>query len=738
MIRSFHRWPGLIAAILLVILALSGAVLSVLPALERVAAPQAEAGLTVADLTSRILTNHPTVEQIKRSPSGKITAYWFDDGEPGAAIIDPATGLDAGSADQSGFVLWMTDLHRALLLEDAGRWTMAAAAAVMAVLALSGAVLVARRMGGWRRWFARARGPMPGRLHLELTRVAAAGLLVSALTALWMTASTFSMLPDQGIDPDIPEELSGQTGVDPMTVPLLAQTQVANLRSLTFPYPDDPTDVFTLKTDTGIALFDQGSGVTLAQTTLTGWEQASEFIYMLHTGQGSLWAAVLALVLGAMALAVPAMAVTGVLVWLGARRGRPRLRGNAAAGSARTIVLVASEGGSTWGFAATLLEALRASGHPVHVAPLMSFAPDTYKMAERVVIFAATYGEGKAPASAAGFASLFAARAHGRKLPIAVLGFGDRSFPEFCAFARDIDRQVQAAGWPVFLAMDTVDRQSAQDFARWGQSLGQAIGQPLALVHVPTAPPTQTLTLVARQDFGDDVQAPTSILRFALPQSSLWQRLRLRNFSRFQAGDLLGILPQGSAIPRYYSLASSNADGFVEICARRHPGGLSSGQLLDLGIGGTVRGFVRRNPSFRPNPGRAPVILIGAGTGIGPLAGFIRANGANRPLHLFFGARHPASDLLYGPDLQDWSRDGRLTSLTTAFSRNPDRMYVQDALRRDAARVAALIAGGAQILVCGGRDMAAGVSAALTEILLPMGLTPAALKLAGRYGEDVY
>ena len=63
---------------------------------------------------------------------------------------------------------------------------------------------------------------------------------------------------------------------------------------------------------------------------------------------------------------------------------------------------------------------------------------------------------------------------------------------------------------------------------------------------------------------------------------------------------------------------------------------------------------------------------------------------------------------------------------------------VQDALRHDAARLARLIGEGAQVLVCGGRDMAAGVSAALTEILAPMNLSPATLKAQNRYVEDVY
>jgi sulfite reductase (NADPH) flavoprotein alpha-component len=42
------------------------------------------------------------------------------------------------------------------------------------------------------------------------------------------------------------------------------------------------------------------------------------------------------------------------------------------------------------------------------------------------------------------------------------------------------------------------------------------------------------------------------------------------------------------------------------------------------------------------------------------------------------------------------------------------------------------------VLVCGGREMAVGVAAALAEILAPQGLTPAMLKAEGRYAEDVY
>jgi sulfite reductase (NADPH) flavoprotein alpha-component len=147
---------------------------------------------------------------------------------------------------------------------------------------------------------------------------------------------------------------------------------------------------------------------------------------------------------------------------------------------------------------------------------------------------------------------------------------------------------------------------------------------------------------------------------------------------------------------------------------------------------------MRRNPGFRPGRGRAPLILIGAGTGIGPLAGFVRGNGRRRPIHLFFGMRHPDSDFFYGEEMPGWQAEGRLTRLVTAVSRGSRPLYVQDALRGEAAEVARLIRDGARVMVCGGRDMATGVADALAEILAPTGLSPALLKSEGRYVDDVY
>ena len=176
----------------------------------------------------------------------------------------------------------------------------------------------------------------------------------------------------------------------------------------------------------------------------------------------------------------------------------------------------------------------------------------------------------------------------------------------------------------------------------------------------------------------------------------------------------------------------------LEICVRKHPGGLCSSFLHELEPGDTIAAFVRKNPAFRPLRGTAPLILIGAGTGIGPLAGFIRHNIGRRRVHLYWGGRDPASDFLYQNEMTAYLADRRLTHLKAVFSRVAGGSYVQDRIASDANELRELIQRGAQVLVCGGRDMAAGVARSLEAIIQPAGLELQTLKANGRYLEDVY
>lgn len=736
MLRWLHKVLALSVVVPLMALVISGSVLSGMPALERAGAisPPAD-GISVAELAARTVATHPGVEQIKRLPSGKVVAFHAGTDGPAAIVVDPSSGQAVSNHAPSTFERWMTNFHRSFFLGDGGRMAAGAAALALLVLTLSGVQMTARRMGGWARLLDRSRGGAMERLHADLGRLAALGLIVSTLTALVLSLTTFALIPDgQSQAPAYPKMMQGGPARPMAEIDTLRGVDLSQLRELTFPNPADPTDFFRLTTATGEGYVDPVSGALLAWQDHTVGRQIYELIYMMHTGRGLWWVGVL---LGLSALAVPVLGVSGTALWWKRRRAHAPIVANVPAKVADTVILVGSEGGSTWGFARTLHAALTANGHKVHAVAMDHIAP-SYPAAQRMFLLTATHGDGAAPASASVFLERLDGIGAPPPFPFAVLGFGDRQFPQFCRFARDVDAALTQRGWRSLLPLETIDRQSPQEFARWGKSLSAALGEDLVLAHAPERPRTHALTLIDRIDYGTEVQAPTCVLRFALPKSSLFARLTSRGRPRFSAGDLLAIVPPGETLPRYYSLASAARDGFAEICVRKHPGGLCSSLLHGLRPGDRVEAFVKANPSFRPAPGRKPVILIGAGTGIGPLAGFIRANRGRRAMHLYFGGRDPESDFLYRREIQGWLDDRRLTSLSTVFSRVSGGGYVQDRLRADAERLRTLVGAGAQVLVCGGREMAAGVWETLDELLVPAGLTPGLLKNEGRYLEDVY
>jgi sulfite reductase (NADPH) flavoprotein alpha-component len=230
------------------------------------------------------------------------------------------------------------------------------------------------------------------------------------------------------------------------------------------------------------------------------------------------------------------------------------------------------------------------------------------------------------------------------------------------------------------------------------------------------------------------------VLRFvrSTQRNRLWYTLLRAGLPPFDAGDLLGVIPPGDTVPGFYSLASASRDGFIEICVRRHVHGACSGYLTALQSGTAIQAFIRRNPAFRPAAGGVPLILIGAGTGISPFVGFIRQNSAGRPMHLYFGARRSGEAFLYDEELRHLVGNRRLTAFNTAFSSAERKTYVQERLVADAPTLRELVACGAQIMVCGGRDMANGVARAWERILDGSGLSVNEMKLKGRYVEDVY
>ena len=587
--RRFHAFAGLAGAVLVIFMAATGFVLSLQPIADAMTTMPEGDGLSVATVADRVAQDLPGIERLVRSASGQLVAYAQADGVRSSVIVDPETGAAVSAYAPSVFFTFVTDLHRSFLLGCFGHGMAGLSALAILALAVSGMLLLVAKMGGWRKLLAGSRGTHSQRLHTDLARIGVVVLLLTSITGAYMSAVNFDLLPEIAAESfSFAPSSAGGTIAPIASLDALAAVPLTDLRELSFPAAGDASDVFTITTKAGQGYVDQGTGAMLSFTPNDAWQQAYEFIYLLHTGQG---APMVALLVGLGALTVPLLAVTGAIIWWTRRRNTPQIAGNAPWRDADTIVLVGSETGSTWGFAATLHDALTRHGKRVHVAA-MNDLRRSYPHAARLIVLAATYGDGAAPASARQF---LAKLERFTSTPnFTVLGFGDQSFAQFCGFAADVDAALQAKGLRRLVPLTGIDRQSAGQFAAWGSLLGEQLGLSLVLNHTPRLPKTRKLVLAERAFYGMEVQAPVAVLRLAAPQARV--PLFGGGLPHFEVGDLVGILPPSGSVPRYYSLASSSRDGMLEICVRKQSGGLCSEFLHSLSPGDEVDTFIRSNP----------------------------------------------------------------------------------------------------------------------------------------------
>ena len=732
MFRFLHRWAGLTTAVLLITISLTGVVLSVFPMLS---ADRTADRLNAGALVQAVQENVDGAQAISIDDNGVVTVTAFGAEGFQRLEIDAATGAVIGPVNTGQVELWFENLHRNLFLSDAGALAVLIASGAMVVLGLSGYALAARRLGGWRKLFIRDRGDGAGGLHLKVARVAGVGIILSAATGTWMGLATLGVVPDPNPLAPMPTDVSTSAALPASDLTALTAIAGDDLRGVVLPRDGMAGAVFEVETHDGAGTVDPATGEMLTWADRSAWSWAMSLIHLLHTGQG---ASLLGVVLGLMSLPVPLLSVTGVMVWLGGRSRAPRVP-KVQPEMADVVLLVGSEGGTTWRFANAFAKSLTNAGQSVHLDDMNHFAPARYTSAKSIVVFAATYGDGDAPQSAREFIAELDKMDDVPRMGLTILGFGDSTYPAFCGYADAVACAARAKGRTLAMDPQTVDRQSSNDFTNFGFAYGAAHGLDLGDIAADLEHrPTQSLRLVAKTMHGETAQAPTAVLRFALPKRSVMDRLLGRGFAGFEAGDLLNIIPQGDDSPRAYSLASGTRDGFAEICVRKVPGGLASTQLCAMKLGEEITAYVTPNAHFHLPKGREPIRLIGAGAGIGALAGMVRANTNHREAHLFFGMRTRSGGLPFEADLEQWEADGRLTEMTVALSRSAQPRYVQTALRDDAACVRDLISRGAHVMICGGRDMGAGVRDAIDEIIAPLGLSVRALETEGRYATDVF
>jgi sulfite reductase (NADPH) flavoprotein alpha-component len=522
-------------------------------------------------------------------------------------------------------------------------------------------------------------------------------------------------------------------------------------------------------------------------------------------------------------------------------------------------IVYASESGNSEKLASDMAKSARKLGFRPDVVDMAELDLATLKAAKRLVVIAATWGEGEPPARATRVYNELMGESAPRLegVEYGVLALGDTAYAEFCAIGKAIDERLAALG-----AKRVVDRVDCDlDFA---EPAGTWIGNALKALAPPDAGRGHGNGQVIAVDFGKSPPAPNT----DVVEAEIIEHVNL-NSSRskketvhlalsfegaapaYQPGDSLDLYPQNDPAyvdellkiaglsgdqalrndlltardvttlsaktvetyaastghqyvkkliadgevrdwisgrqlidllavfpitidaeklraltrplaPRAYSIASSRAEvgdeAHLLISAVRYDNhgrarkGVASNYVAErLKKGDRVRVKLKPNKHFAlPAPDK-DIIMVGPGTGVAPFRAFMqerRATQASGKSWLFFGDRTFTHDFLYQLDWQDALKDGALTRMDVAFSRDrPDKVYVQHKVWERRKEIVEWLDNGAYFYVCGdAKSMAKDVHAMLTRAYADVkSLTPeaaeqavATLEREKRYLQDVY
>jgi sulfite reductase (NADPH) flavoprotein alpha-component len=231
--------------------------------------------------------------------------------------------------------------------------------------------------------------------------------------------------------------------------------------------------------------------------------------------------------------------------------------------------------------------------------------------------------------------------------------------------------------------------------------------------------------------------------------------------AKFTPQEFVGLLTKLQ--PRLYSVASSlkvypdQVHFIVDVIRYESHGrmrkGVASSFLAERADDVPVPVFpsVAKHFHLPENPA-TPIIMVGPGTGIAPFRAYLQertAVGAKGKNWLFFGSQHQHCDFAYRDEFEAFKKEGILTRLDCAWSRDqPEKIYVQHQMKENAAEIWKWLDGeGAHFFVCGdARRMAKDVDATLRRIVHEQGGKNTGeaneyvekLKSDKRYKRDVY
>lgn len=688
--RYAHLTLAILTFLFLIVASTTGIILAYDAAQEKVQPYRVDdfSNINLAQSLPELRKVFPEITEISVDHNQFVTLEGSDEnGENIKAYIDPTTGKILGKpVEKSKFINWVISLHRSLFLKEIGRFTVGVVSFLLMITSISGLILIIKRQNGIRYFFSKIKKDFFSQyFHVVSGRILLVPIFVISLTGTYLFIHRFELIP-KGKNEKIAHKITNsETQIKLADFPIFKETKLSAVKKIEFPFiEDDAEEFFVLKLKDREITVNQINGEIVKEEKYPLTLIYENLSLTFHTGRGSV---VWSIVLGLSSIGILMFIYSGFVITF--KRTRNKIKNKYKAENAEIIILVGSENGSTLGFANKIHSQLLSDGKKSFISQLNQYK--LYPKAEHIIIFTSTYGLGEAPTNASNFKKLLKEFPQNQKIKYSVVGFGSKSYEDFCGFAIEIDQLLSEQNWAESqLKLFTVNDKSTAEFTEWAKKWSYETMIPLATapsLYSEKVPSLKKMKVIGKSEIVDEVTTFKVILK---PNSLV----------KFKSGDLLAIYPENDHKERFYSIGKVN--GAIQLVVKLHENGLGSGFLHRLKENEEIKARIIKNSEFHFPKKASEVIMIANGTGIAPFLGMIEEQTGKTKTHLYCGFRK-SSELTvnYEYFALENIKKGKLSSFNLAFSREEKSQYVMDLVERDAELFTNSLENGGFIMICG-------------------------------------
>lgn len=701
--RYAHLALAFISSAFLIILSITGVILAVDAINEKSPAYKVENfdNITLAQVLPTLRENYFEILEIKIDHNDFVTIDAMDeDGNSIKSYIDPTTGKKIGEiVPKSDFINWVTALHRSLFLKETGRAIVGVVSFLLMLISISGLILVIKRQQGILNFFTKVnKDSFSQYFHVVTGRWLLIPVLIIALTGTLIFLARLEPLVGQPteIKHQVAENLPAKELKD---IEFFQNTKLSSVEKIEFPFiPDDEAEPFIIHLRKKAVSVNQVNGAIISESLNPYSAIVEKFNVDLHTGRtNAIWAAIL----GIASLNILFFIWSGFVITF--KRTKTKIGKNKyKANEAEIILLVGSENGATVGFASKIQEQLLANGKKSFIAQMNQY--EVYPKAKQLIIFTSTYGIGDAPANAKKFEQLLNQFPQQQNIEFTVVGFGSRAYAEYCGYAIKVDQWLANQSWTTrLLDLKTVNDKSPEEFTNWVIAYKETTDIPLATtpaMYVGKAPKLKNVKVISTTKVTEEDATFKVVLDVK---------------EKFKSGDLLAIYPESDHKERLYSVGK--IDNKLQLIVKLHEFGLGSQYLYNLVQNSTIKARIVKNKAFHFPKNASKVVMIANGTGIAPFLGMLDENSKQVETHLYTGFRHDnETSKSYQKFATKQISTNHLSQFHIAFSREEQKQYVMDLVRRDAKFFAETLQNGGILMICGALAMQHDVDKVLEQI----------------------